>query len=229
MRKLAFVASLVLAAAVSPLYAAEWTDLLAGNTLNAWEVRGEGVWYLLDDGTLVGQRDFDHHSPTTEWPWDHRKFTSWVFTQAWLYTRQEFGQFDLELEYWLPKGGNSGVSIRDKTRAQYAIGKPMDPTKTPSHVAYEIQLNNQYPDNYRSGSIYNFVNAPAGVQHDNQWNRLRIESRTNRITVYLNGTKVAEYAGDPARPKTGPIGLQLHDQFSLAMFRHIRVREVAGP
>jgi hypothetical protein len=37
---------------------------------------------------------------------------------------------------------------------------------------------------------------------------------------------VAEYAGDPKRSKTGPIGLQLHDQFSIVMFRNIKIREI---
>jgi hypothetical protein len=38
---------------------------------------------------------------------------------------------------------------------------------------------------------------------------------------------VAESAGDPKRSKTGPIGLQLHDQNALVMFRNIRIQEVA--
>ena len=44
--------------------------------------------------------------------------------------------------------------------------------------------------------------------------------------VALNGRTVAEHAGDPRRPKAGPIGLQMHDQFSLIMFRNIRIREI---
>jgi len=42
----------------------------------------------------------------------------------------------------------------------------------------------------------------------------------------VNGTLAAEYAGDPARSQTGPIGLQLHDQFTFALFRNIRIREI---
>jgi hypothetical protein len=36
---------------------------------------------------------------------------------------------------------------------------------------------------------------------------------------------MAEHPGDPKRPKTGPIGLQLHDQFSVIQFRDVRIRE----
>ena len=46
------------------------------------------------------------------------------------------------------------------------------------------------------------------------------------IRVRLNGQLVAEHPGDPKRPKTGPIGLQLHDQFNWIKFRNIRIREV---
>jgi hypothetical protein len=45
--------------------------------------------------------------------------------------------------------------------------------------------------------------------------------------VRLNGELVAESPGDPKRSKTGPIGLQLHDENALIMFRNIRIREIA--
>jgi hypothetical protein len=54
---------------------------------------------------------------------------------------------------------------------------------------------------------------------------MEIESRNGLIRVRLNGETVAESAGDAARSKSGPIGLQLHDRFSTAMFRNIRIRE----
>jgi len=62
-----------------------------------------------------------------------------------------------------------------------------------------------------------------------EWNTLEMESRVNLIRVRLNGEVVAQSPGDPQRPKTGPIGLQLHDQFTFAMFRNIRIREAVAP
>ena len=87
-------------------------------------------------------------------------------------------------------------------------------------------MNNQYPDQYLSGSIYTFVAAKPGVQKDDEWNTLDIESRNASIRVKLNGQLVAEHPGDPTRSKTGPIGLQLHDQYSLTMFRNVGIREL---
>jgi len=63
------------------------------------------------------------------------------------------------------------------------------------------------------------------VHRSGEWNSLDIESRSDRIRVRLNGQVVAEGPGEASRPKTGPIGLQLHDQFTFALFRNIRIRE----
>jgi 3-keto-disaccharide hydrolase len=200
-----------IAIALSQLAPAAWVNLLNGKNLDGWDVVGEGFWNVLSDGTVVGQRDLSK-------PTEH---------QCWLYTKKEFGDYDLHLEYWLRRGGNSGVSIRDTSRANYAQGKNWDPKRTPSHIGYEIQIAND-GDDYPTGSVYLFAKAKNGVQHDFDWNSLDIQSRNNIIRVSLNGQQVAESPGDPARSKTGPIGLQLHDHKTLAMFRNIRIQEITG-
>ena len=101
-------------------------------------------------------------------------------TQSWLYTRRnDFGEFDLHLEYWTKTTGNSGVSIRDTSRAKWAIVTPPDYTRTPSKIGYEIQINNRFPDPHPSGSIYGFVDAPNDAQHDDDWNAMDISSRND--------------------------------------------------
>ena len=189
--------------------ASDWTPLFDGKTLDGWEVIGEGVWTVMSDGTLLGQ--CDPRKPCLH--------------QSWLYTKKEFGEFDLYLEFWTRLGGNSGVSIRDTSRARWAVGTEWDPNRTPSHIGYEIQISNGYPDRYPTGSIY--LLAPAqDPDMRNDWNTLEIESRFDRIRVKLNGKLVAEHPGLPDRPKVGPIGLQLHDRNSIVMFRNIRIREI---
>jgi hypothetical protein len=200
-----------LLAALSPFVRAASENLFNGKNLDGWEVVGEGFWNVLDDGTVVGQRDLSK-------PTEH---------QCWLYTKKEYGEYDLHVEFWLRKGGNSGVSIRDTSRAHYAQSKNWDAKRTPSHIGYEIQIAND-GDEYPTGSVYLFAKAPSGAQRDFDWNALDIQSRNNIIRVTLNGQLVAESPGDPARSKTGPIGLQLHDHTTLAMFRKIRIQEIAG-
>ena len=70
------------------------------------------------------------------------------------------------------------------------------------------------------------MDAPKEAQREDDWNSMEISSRREKIAITLNGRMVAEHAGDPKRPKAGPIGLQMHDQFSLIMFRNIRIREI---
>ncbi|PYT32655.1 MAG: hypothetical protein DMG57_01215 [Acidobacteria bacterium] len=189
---------------------AAWVNLLNGKNLDGWEVIGEGYWNVMSDGTVVGQRDILK-------PTEH---------QCWLYTKKDFGEYDLHIEYWLRYRGNSGVSIRDNSRARYAVSGAWDAKRTPSHIGYEIQISNGDGDEYPTGSVYLFAKAKADVQHDFDWNSLDIESRNDLIRVKLNGQVVAEYPGEPDRPKAGPIGLQLHDHTALAMFRNIRVQEI---
>jgi Domain of Unknown Function (DUF1080) len=184
-------------------------NLINGN-LDGWDVIGDGIWTLMRDGTLVGQRDLKKAE-----------------NQAWLYTKKsDYGEFDLHLEWWTRFGGNSGVSIRDTSRGQYAVGGAFDPKRTPAHIGYEIQIiNTGTREKYGSGSVYLFDAAKPGRQIDNDWNSLDIESRDDIIRVKLNDSVVSEYAGEKDRSKTGPIGLQLHDKTSLVMFRNIRIKE----
>ena len=97
----------------------------------------------------------------------------------------------------------------------------------PSIVGEEVQINGRSGSRNPSGSLYTFVPAKDGPQKDGEWNSFDIESRNDAIRVRVNGELVAEHAGDPERPKAGPIGLQLHDQFNFIMFRNIRIRELA--
>lgn len=187
-----------------------WVKLISGPNLIGWDSIGDGSWTVMQDGTLIGQRNVAK-------PSEH---------QAWLYTRKEFTNFDLHLEWWLRLGGNSGVSIRDTSRARYAVGTEWNAERTPSHMGYEIQLSNGYIDKYPSGSVYLFDAAKSGSEIANDWNTLDVSSRPDLISVRLNGKLVSESKGDPARPKTGPIGLQLHDRNTVVMFRHIRIHEI---
>ena len=123
-------AFLLLAAALLP--AQDWRPLFNGKTLDGWEIRGDSTWTVLKDGSLLGQRP--HNSPFKEWPITREQFNPWTGPQSWLYTTAEFDQFDLHAEYLNPPGGNSGISIRDTSRAKYALtGPDHDSNRTPSH------------------------------------------------------------------------------------------------
>ncbi len=233
-RASAFVAILFIGSGIAS--AQKWQTLFNGKNLDGWEVRGDAIWTVMTDGTLLGQRRHPNAGNPFDslWPITLKQYRSWIYRQAWLYTTRNFGQYNLHLEYWIPPGCNSGVSIRDTSRAHYVIGEPDAGheallTKlrgTPAHIGYEIQIIDPDNNHYSSGSVYLFAAAKQGVQRSGKWNSMDIESRVNEIRVKLNGELVAESPGDPQRSKTGPIGLQLHDRFTFAMFRNIRIREI---
>jgi hypothetical protein len=226
----------ILPLAASVAFSQQWRDLLNGKSLDGWQVRGEAIWTVMDNGVLLGQRRHDKpSSPFADpWPINEKQYHSWLNPQAWLYTvRNDFGEFDLHVEYFVPPQGNSGVSIRDLSRARDVIRGSNDPVApptalkgSPAHIGYEIQIIDNDNASYNSGSVYLFAAAKKGLQKQANWNNLDIESRNDRIRVKLNGELAAESPGDPERSKTGPIGLQLHDQFSFVMFRNIRIREI---
>jgi len=129
-----------------------WRDLFNGRDLSGWEIRGNSVWTVIAGGILAGTRTHPNNQAFS-WPMDQKQFQAWRYKQSWLYTLDNFDEFDLELEYWIPPGGNSGVSIRDTSRAQCAVGEG----PTPLHIGYEIQIakGGKYP----SGSVYLFAAA----------------------------------------------------------------------
>ena len=220
MRHLRFLALWLL----PPLLPAQgWRDLFNGRDLSGWEVRGDGTWTVLKDGTLFAQRTPpDSKTTFAYWPLDEQQFRNWRSKQAWLYTESNFDEFDLELEYLLGPRGNSGVSIRDTSRGERALGGG----PPPSRIGYEIQISQNPTGNYPSGSVYGLEKAKGKFDRQYDWNKMEILSRRDLIRVRVNGHLAAEYPGDPARPKVGPIGLQIHDASTWVMFRNIRIREM---
>jgi hypothetical protein len=188
-----------------------FVKLFNNHNLEGWQVVGDGIWYVMSDGTLVGERDQEN---------SHEQ--SWLYT-----TRNDFDEFDLRAEYWLRFDGNSGISIRDSSRARFAVPPDYDPKRTPSHIGYEIQLLNHGGDPFHTGSVYLFDHAKDGALREHDWNTITIQARHSGIKVLLNGQLVSEFAGDPARPLQGPIGIQLHDRTTVIMLKSIEIHELA--
>ena len=204
--------------------AADWSDLLR-NGLDDWVVLGDGIWRLRSDGVLTAYRAPDKKLFAGRESVTAAEYKLWDVRQSWLYTRREFEEFDLRLEYWVRSPGNSGISIRDPSQAAWGIADPPDFRRTPSKLGYEIQINSEWADKWGTGSIYGLARAKEGLQRVGEWNGLNIESCKEAIRVYVNGVLAAEHPGDPKRPTKGPIGLQLHDQHSVVMFRNIWILE----
>src|SRR5207247_7422383 len=71
--------------------------LFNGRDFSGWKQYGYGIW-TVEKGKIVARYDHKREGP------------------GYLFTVEEFGDFTLELEYWIAKGGNSGVYIRQPLR-----------------------------------------------------------------------------------------------------------------
>ncbi|MFV1969075.1 MAG: DUF1080 domain-containing protein [Pirellulaceae bacterium] len=157
---------------------------------------------------------------------------------GYLWTKEKYADFVLELEFKLPPKANSGVFFRTR---------PEDPVQG----GFEIQLLDDLGyagrnlGKHANGALYDCVapskqvSKPAG-----EWQSLRICARDRLIRVTLNGEAIVEAdlnrwteAGknpDGTKnkfktaytnmPRTGHIGLQDHG--SPLYFRNIRVKRL---
>jgi hypothetical protein len=195
-------------------------------------------WRPLFDGkTLNGWRGYKKAEPPAGWKVEDGVL---VRTAAGgdLVSEEEFGDFELSIEWKISEGGNSGIFYR-----------ALEDTGAIWHNAPEYQIldNAKHKDGQNpltsAGACYALyppskdVTKPVG-----QWNETRIVARGKHVEHWLNGTKLLEYevgSGDWQKrvaaskfkvyPKFGEqtkgrIGLQDHE--SLVWYRNIRIREL---
>jgi len=142
----------------------------------------------------------------------------------WLRTRDQFGDFDLRLEYKLRPGGNSGVYVR----------VPEDGNHHGAGAGVEVQILDDADPRYKdlhdyqyAGSVYDIAPAQKHVARPTgQWNTLEIECTGPCYRVEHNGVVVVEATLDdfPAleeRRLNGFLGLQNHSEE--VWFRNIRI------
>jgi Domain of Unknown Function (DUF1080) len=147
---------------------------------------------------------------------------------GWLMTEKEYGDFEVRLEYKMPKHGNSGVGLRS----------PM--SGDPAYVGMEIQLLDDEnwkglrPAQY-TGSIYDVVPASQHVcKPYGQWNKMHITAKGRHIQVEHNGVKIVDADLDEHKDRAdkhpgllrekGHLGLQSHD--GRVEFRNLYVKSL---
>lgn len=100
---------------------------------------------------------------------------------GYLMTEKEYGDFELQLEYKMPKMGNSGVGIRSPLKGD------------PAYVGMEIQLLDDanwkgLKPVQQTGSIYGVVAAKKiNSKPFGEWNTMRIVAKGRKILVEHNG------------------------------------------
>ena len=111
-------------------------------------------------------------------------------------TEAEFGSFDLEFEFKLTEGGNSGV--------KYFVTEKENNSGSAIGLEYQVLDDEKHPDakmgsngNRTMSSLYDLIprkEIPAAKKKIGEWNRGRIVVHSdNHVEHWLNGFKVLEY------------------------------------
>jgi hypothetical protein len=145
----------------------------------------------------------------------------------WLRSKDQFGDFNLRLEYKLKPGGNSGVYCRVPLDGNHHARKD-----APAGV--EIQILDDASDRYRDlkpyqfcGSVYAIAPAEKHVGRTaGEWNTFEINCRGTAYRVSLNGVVVVDATDDKfpdlkQRQLRGYLGLQNHSEH--VWFRNVRI------
>ncbi len=195
-------------------------------------------WRLLFDGkSLAGWRSYREDEANDGWGIEGGCLTR-LGVGGDLVTREQFGDFELKLEWRISAAGNSGIFIRGDESG-----------RSIHHTGYEMQVldNAGHSDasdpTHRAGALYDLIapdhdtSRPAG-----EWNSVHIIARGPHVEFRLNGRTTAAFEqGGPgwralyaqskfaSRPRYGTllrghIGLQ--DHWDKVWYRNIRILEL---
>lgn len=157
-----------------------------------------------------------------------------------LVTREAFGDFELELEWKVAPGANSGL--------KYRVAPASEPRAMlgPEYQVLDDAAHAEEAPEHRSGALYALY-APEGKRPatDEEFHRARIVARGARIEHWLDGVQAvacevgsddwtrrvaaSKFAAvaDFATPQAGHVGLQDHG--GEVWFRDIRIRTWPPP
>jgi hypothetical protein len=148
----------------------DWHVLLDENTndLNGW-ITGADNAFVVNDGVLTVERDFDGA--------EHN--------QDYLWTKQQYSDFVLELEFKTAENTNSGVFIR--------TSDIMDPVWTGIEAQVSNSQGNEISRTGTAGALYDLVAPSANpVKAPGGWNAMRITAKGPHIYVDLNEERITE-------------------------------------
>lgn len=206
--------------ASSRVRAAEWKTLFADSDLSAWKTYGQpadaAVKWVAEAGVLA-----------------------WRKGAGDLATRETFADFELELEWKISSGGNSGVmfGVDEAGRRPWHSGPEIQVLDDAKHRDGKKDLT-------AAGALYSLY-APAvpAAKPAGEWNALRLKVQGGRVQSWLNGLAVidatigsadwqqrvaaSKFAPFPqfARVTSGRILLQDHGD--PVWFRLIRIRRLS--
>ncbi len=186
-----------------------WVNLLDGKDLTKnWTTTGN--WILGTDGGVALE--------------PRKGESGWQRYDAYLWSKNQYKDFECEFEYKVAKAGNSGF--------YFHVGD----LKNPVAKGIEVQIYDsgskakdaKLTDHDSGGIIPGIPPTKNTAKPAGEWNKMLVTVKGNKVTVELNGVVVNDVPLDSKsikdRPPTGYIGFQDH---GLPLWlRNIKVREL---
>ena len=150
--------------------------------------RDEGWTNLFDGSSVAAWRGYRQDSMPSGWRIENGTLTKDTVSGD-IMTREQFGDFELELEWKLDVGGNAGIFYRGTREYDYIFW---------SAPEYQLLDDANAPDGKNrltsAASNFGLYAAPAGiVKPHGEWNAARIVVDGAHVEHWLNGRKVVEY------------------------------------
>lgn len=147
-------------------------------------------WNILFDGQKVnGLRGYKQKALPDSWKIVDGTMKTIPGHGVDLITEDIYKNFELELEWKVPKGGNSGIFYFATEEGDYIwqSAPEMQVLDDATHTKGEATLTS-------AGSLYDLIAASASVVKPvGEFNQVRIKVHDNHVEHWLNGTKVVDY------------------------------------
>jgi hypothetical protein len=198
-----------------------------------------GAWKVLFDGTsLEAWRGYKSDKVPPGWKIADRTLAKDARVED-IVSKDEFGDFELEMDWRIGEAGNSGIFYRGTEEYEHIYW---------SAPEYQLLDDLKASDNKTrltcAGAAYAIYPSPPGhLKPVGEWNTARIVARGPHVEHWLNGFKLLEYElGSPdwqakvkaskfvdwpnyGKAPRGHIAMQGDHEGTLA-FRNIRIREL---
>lgn len=182
-----------------PGLASDWTSLFNGRDLSGWTPQGFNGWRV-EGGVLIGE-------PSSN-------------SVGWLMSTATFADYELELEYNIAAGGNSGIFPR-AFPGGFVTGRDFGEVQLldEAHAAFKSIRPEQ-----KTGAIYGRVAPDQDASAPpNTWNQVSLRIEGQQVAVTINGVKLASGTDSRLKPR-GNLGIQLHT--GEIRLRNIRIRQL---
>ena len=166
---------------------------------SAGDKKADNGWIQLFNGKdLTGWTTFDPKQLNDAWfvkagiLMSKGKAASHLFTE-----KDDYENFHYRIEVKISDKGNSGQYFRTKFGPGYPKG-------------YEAQINSNFPDPQKTGSLYNFVKITEMLVPPDTWFTQEVIANGNHIQILVNGKKTADFKDEKSTHTRGHFAIQQH-------------------